>query len=107
MTTPRNCNKAQRARRFTNTFGYLLFKMASSGYFTVTDSQIAKLSQEIPSQDMATIAIKYLGFDHKTIENLMVSHHDDPIGFNRYVLIVWRNKTVSRSQVQVSQIGMK
>ena len=69
----------------------------------LTDSQVEDLAQVIVSKHMATIAIKYLGLFHETVENLKLIRQGDYIAFNRDVLILWRNKNQGIDQVQVSR----
>ena len=69
----------------------------------LTDSQVEDLAQVIVSKHMATIAIKYLGLPHETVENLKLIRQGDYIAFNRDVLVLWRNKNQGIDQVQVSR----
>ena len=53
---------------------------------------------------MATIAMKDLGIGYETIENLKLIKQNDYIGYNRDLLVLWRNKNPGINQVQVSDI---
>ena len=69
----------------------------------LTDSVIEELAQVIVSKHMATITItdKYLGLPYETVENLKMIRQGDYMGFNRDLLILWRNKNRGINQVQV------
>ena len=69
----------------------------------LTDSQVEDLAQVIVSKHMATIAIKYLGLSHEMVKNLKLIRQGDYIGFNRDILVLWRNKNQGIDQVQVSR----
>ena len=70
---------------------------------TLTDRQIADLSQIIIARHMATIAIQYLGLSQETVENIRFMRQGDYLGFNRDLLVLWRNKNHGVNQVQVSR----
>ena len=72
-----------------------------ASYCTLTDYKIENLSREIGSKYMATIAIKDLGLSYETVENFKIIRQNDYIGFNRDLLILWRNKNPEIDQVQV------
>ena len=65
------------------------------------DHEIEDLAQVIVSKHMATIAIKYLEIPYETVENLKLMKQNDYQGFNRDLLILWRNKNPGINQVQV------
>ena len=57
------------------------------GQINLTDTQIEDLSQAIVTKHMATIAIKYLGLPHETVDNLRRDRQGDCTAFNRDVLV--------------------
>ena len=77
--------------------------MATGGDLTLTDREIEDLAQVIVMKHMATVAIKYLGLPYETVENQKLIRQGDSTGFNRDLLILWRNKNPGINQVQVSQ----
>ena len=77
--------------------------MATGGDLTLTDREIEDLAQVIVMKHMATVAIKYLGVPYETVENQKLIQQGDSTGFDRDLLILWRNKNPGINQVQVSQ----
>ena len=77
--------------------------MATGGDLTLADREIEDLAQVIVMKHMATVAIKYLGLPYETVENQKLIRQGDSAGFNRDLLILWRNKNPGINQVQVSQ----
>ena len=75
--------------------------MATGGDLTLTSGDIEGLSEIITDKNMATIAIKYLGIEYETVENLRSKNRGDTVGFNRDVLVKWRNKTQRTAQVSL------
>ena len=73
-----------------------------SGHSSLTDKQIEDLAQVIVSKHMASIALKYLGLPYETVENLKLIKQGDYIGYNRDLLVLWRNKNDETKQVEVS-----
>ena len=73
--------------------------MATGGDLTLTAGDIEGLSEIITDKNMATIAIKYLGIEYETVENLRSKNRGDVTGFNRDVLYKWKNKTQGTTQV--------
>ena len=61
---------------------------------------IEELSEIITDKNMATIAIKYLGIEYETVENLRSKNRGDITGFNRDILVKWRNKTQGTAQLR-------
>ena len=78
--------------------------MDSDGGLQLTDPQVEDLAEIIVSKRMATIAIKYLGTPQETVENL---RQNDYMGFNRDLLVLWRNKNAAINQTQVSISPLK
>ena len=72
--------------------------------FKFSDRQVEDLAEIVVSKHMATIAIKYFELPQETVENLRSIRQGDYIGFNRDVLVLWRNKNQGINQVQVSEI---
>ena len=79
--------------------------MATGGDLTLTSGDIEGLSEIITDKNMATIAIKYLGIEYETVENLRSKNRGDTVGFNRDVLVKWRNKTQGTAQVSLRWEG--
>ena len=73
--------------------------MATGGDLTLSSGDIEGLSEIITDKNMATIAIKYLGIEYETVENLRSKNRGDTTGFNRDVLVKWRNKTHGTAKV--------
>ena len=74
---------------------------------TLTDKIMADIARTIGSESMATIAVKDLGISFRTVENLKVVRQGDSPGFNRDLLILWRNKNPGVNQAQVSELQIK
>ena len=79
-------------------------KMATGGDLSLTDRKIEHIAPIIVPKHMATIAIKYLGLPYETVENLKLIRQNDYIGYNRDLLILWRNKNPRINQGQVSTL---
>ena len=77
--------------------------MAAGGNISLTDSEIERLAREMDMTVMESIAIADLGIAVETVNNLKVIHQGNYIGFNRDLLILWRNNNTGIDQVQVSQ----
>ena len=75
----------------------------TAGDLKLLDSQVEDLAQIIVYRHMVTVAIKYLGIPHETIENLKLIRQGDYIGLNRDLLVLWRNKNPGINQAQVSK----
>ena len=73
----------------------------TDGDLKLSDRQVEDLAQIIVSKHMATIAIKYLGLPHETIENLKLIRQGDFAAFNRELIVLWRNKNPGINQIQV------
>ena len=73
--------------------------MATGDDLSLTVGDIEGLSEAITDKNMATIAIKYLGIEYETVENLRSKNRGDVTGFNRDVLVKWKNKTQGTTQV--------
>ena len=80
--------------------------MATGGDVTLTSGDIQGLSEIITDKNMATIAIKYLGIEYETVENLRSQNRGDITGFKRDVLVMWRNKTRGTAQVSFKGISV-
>ena len=78
--------------------------MATGGGGTLKDNEIEGLARIIIAKHMATIAMRDLGIGYETIENLKIIKQNDYIGYNRDILVLWRNKNPGINQVQVSDI---
>ena len=81
--------------------------MDSDGGLQLTDPQVEDLAEIIVSKHMATIAIKYLGIPQETVENWRIIRQNDYMGFNRDLLVLWRNKNAAINQTQVSISPLK
>ena len=75
--------------------------MATGGDTTLSMGHIEDLSEAITDKNMATIAIKYLGIEYETVENLRSKNRGDITGFNRDILVKWKNKTQGTAQVSI------
>ena len=75
--------------------------MATGGDIPVALSMghIEELSEAITDKNMATIAIKYLGIEYETVENFKSKNRGNITGFNRDILVKWKNKTQGTTQV--------
>ena len=78
--------------------------MATGGDTSLSDGEIEALARNIITKHMATIAMKDLGIGYETIENLKIIKQNDFIGYNRDLLVLWRNKNPGINQVRVSYI---
>ena len=79
-------------------------KMATGGDLSLTDSEIEALAREMEARKMESIAISGLGLTVETVNNLKVKRQGDYMGFNRDVLVLWRNMNQGIDQAQVSEI---
>ena len=75
--------------------------MATGGDSTLSMGHIEDLSEMITDKNMTTVAINYLGIEYETLENLRSKNRADVTGFNRDVLVKWRNKTQGTTQVSI------
>ena len=75
--------------------------MATGGDVTLKDSEIDALAREMEARKLESIAITDLGITVETVNNLRVICQNDFVGFNRDILILWRNKNPMINQVQV------
>ena len=73
----------------------------------LSDSQIEAIAREIEVRKMESIAISDLGIGIETVNNLKVVRQGDYMGFNRDLLVQWRNKNPGINEVQVSKIVRK
>ena len=73
--------------------------MATGGDMALSMGHIEELCEIITDKNMATIAIKYMGIEYETVENLKSKNKGDAEGFSRDVLVKWRNKTQGTAQV--------
>ena len=76
--------------------------MITGGY--LSDGQIEDLSKAIVWKHLASIAITYLDLPSETVENIRSIRERDYQGFNRDLLVLWRNKNPEINQVQVGEI---
>ena len=76
--------------------------MATGGDVRLQDSVIEELARNIIAKNVTSIAMKDLGIGYETTENLKIIKQNDYIGYNRDLLILWRNKNPGINQVEVS-----
>ena len=75
--------------------------MAAGGDSTLSMGHIEELCEIITDKNMAIIAMKYLGIEYETVENFKSKNREDITGFNRDILVKWRNKTQGTTQVSI------
>ena len=78
--------------------------MATDLDLSLTDQKIEELAQVIALKHMATIAIKYLGLSYEEVEDFRTIKQNDSKGFNRDILVIWRNRNAGINQVQVRHV---
>ena len=75
--------------------------MATKGESRLSNTQIARLAQDVAVCNMESIAMLYLDIDWEELENLKVKHRGNVAAFNRDVIIKWAYKNPSPQQVKV------
>ena len=75
---------------------------STGGGLKLTDSQIEGLAREMEATKMASIVIADLQIGVDTVNNFRLVRQGDYVGFNRDLLVLWRNKNQGINQIQVS-----
>ena len=76
--------------------------MATGGERRITDSMIACLAEAISAKNLESIAMKYMGIEWETLENLKRQYRDDIQGFSRDIIRKWCYMNPGPDQVKVS-----
>ena len=68
----------------------------------LTPPQIVGLAAAISADNMAAIALGYMGISHATIKNLQHENKGEAQAFNTEIIKNWANRNSGSSQVTVS-----
>ena len=70
---------------------------------SITNKDIVRLAEAISAKKVEVIAIKYMGIEWETLENLKRENKDDAQAFSRDVIRKWRYMNSGPDEVKVSQ----
>ena len=76
--------------------------MATGGDASETNKDIVRLAEAISAKNVESIALRYMGIEWETLENLKTENKDDAKGFSRDVIRVWCNMNSGPDQIKVS-----
>ena len=76
--------------------------MATGRDCVVTNEDIVRLAEAISAKNMEAIAMKYMGIDWETLENLRRENKEDAQAFSRGVIRKWCYMNSGPDQVKVS-----
>ena len=77
--------------------------MATGLGVSVTNKDIARLAEAISAKNMELIAIKYMGIEWATLENLKRENKEDAQAFSRDIIRKWCYMNSGPDEVKVSQ----
>ena len=77
--------------------------MATGGDYSITDSIVVRLAEAISAKNLESIAMKYMGIESETLENLRRQHRDDiPVqGLSGDIIRKWCYMNPGPDQVKV------
>ena len=77
--------------------------MATRQGGSITDKDTARLAEAISAKNMEVIAMKYIGIEWETLENLKRENKDDAQAFSRDVMRKWFYMKSGPDEIKVSQ----
>ena len=75
--------------------------MATGGDYSITDSIVVRLAEAISAKNLESIAMKYMGIESETLENLRRQHRDDIQGLSGDIMRKWCYMNPRPDQVKV------
>ena len=76
--------------------------MATGGERSISNNMIVRLAEAISAKNLELIAMKYMGIEWATLENLKRQHRDDIEAFSRDVIRKWCYTNSGPDQKEVS-----
>ena len=76
--------------------------MATGGVRCISNKMIVRLAESISARNLELIAMKYLGIEWETLENLKRQHREDVQAFSRDVIRKWCYMNSGPDQIEVS-----
>ena len=67
---------------------------------TLSDATLAQLATIISSKKLTSFATSHMGFKQPELENLEADYSGDAEGYNRAILIKWKNKNSAEPDIQ-------
>ena len=76
--------------------------MATGGGRSISNNMIVRLAEAISAKNLEVMAMKYMGIEWETLENLKRQHREDVQAFSRDVIRKWCYMNSGPDQIQVS-----
>ena len=75
--------------------------MATGGERSISNNMMVRLSEAISAKNLELIAIKYMGIESETLDNLKRQHREDVQAFSRDVIRKWCYMNSGPDQIEV------
>ena len=76
--------------------------MATAGERSISNNMMVRLAEAISAKNLELIAMKYMGIEWATLENLKRQHRDDVEAFSTDIIRKWCYIKSGPDQIEVS-----